>query len=295
MIHDGDPCPRHHTPGKLEARRARADRQTLCRSGFHPWQLLTDRRFDVKAGKLLTAEVCSRCCGETDPPHVTAALRRIDLYPGRGGSLSRREPSSAVRRKSLGCTSPASAAVTAASSPSTPSGAPMPALPRHRSPRAATRPQRQRGPRAADRHRPRPRPRHPHRHPRRRHHHARPRLRPRCANASSRPSSPTPASTLRTSKGAVKTGYRDVRDLIVAVGTPRAKRRPVDLLHLRRPETNRRGQGPPGQPHESQLRPPRPKDRHRQSDTGLTEVRLRPQPPTSSARSPPTAAPRTRP
>ena len=44
-----------------EARRARADRQTLCRSGFHKWQLLTDRRFDVKAGKLLTAERCRRC------------------------------------------------------------------------------------------------------------------------------------------------------------------------------------------------------------------------------------------
>ena len=43
------------------ARRARADRQTLCRSGFHKWQLLTDRRFDVKAGKLLTAERCRRC------------------------------------------------------------------------------------------------------------------------------------------------------------------------------------------------------------------------------------------
>ncbi len=44
-----------------EARRARADRQTLCRSGFHKWQLVTDRRFDVKQGKLLTAERCRRC------------------------------------------------------------------------------------------------------------------------------------------------------------------------------------------------------------------------------------------
>ena len=61
------------------ARRARADRQTLCRSGFHKWQLVADRRFadgtearatvqgragcgfDVKAGKLLTAERCRRC------------------------------------------------------------------------------------------------------------------------------------------------------------------------------------------------------------------------------------------
>ena len=61
------------------ARRARADRRTLCRSGFHKWQVLTDRRFadgtearaavqgctgggfDVKQGKLLTVERCRRC------------------------------------------------------------------------------------------------------------------------------------------------------------------------------------------------------------------------------------------
>ncbi len=43
------------------ARRARADHQTLCRSGFHKWQLVADRHFDVKRGKLLTAERCRRC------------------------------------------------------------------------------------------------------------------------------------------------------------------------------------------------------------------------------------------
>ena len=43
------------------ARRTRADRQTLCRSGFHKWQVLADRRFDVKQGKLLTVERCRRC------------------------------------------------------------------------------------------------------------------------------------------------------------------------------------------------------------------------------------------
>ncbi len=43
------------------ARRARADRRTLCRSGFHKWQVMADRRFDVKEGKLLTAERCRRC------------------------------------------------------------------------------------------------------------------------------------------------------------------------------------------------------------------------------------------
>ncbi len=44
-----------------EARRARADRQTLCRSGFHKWRVETGGRFDVKQGKLLTVERCRRC------------------------------------------------------------------------------------------------------------------------------------------------------------------------------------------------------------------------------------------
>ncbi len=44
-----------------EARRARADRQTLCRSGFHRWQVETHARFDVREGKLLTVERCRRC------------------------------------------------------------------------------------------------------------------------------------------------------------------------------------------------------------------------------------------
>ena len=50
----------------------------------------------------------------------------------------------------------------------------------------------------------------------------------------------------------------------------------MDLLHLRRLEADRRGQGPPGQPHESQLRPPRPKDQHRQPRHRRNRVRLRP-------------------
>src|SRR3569623_2840819 len=33
----------------------------LCRSGFHKWEVLTERRFDVKQGKLLTASRCARC------------------------------------------------------------------------------------------------------------------------------------------------------------------------------------------------------------------------------------------
>ena len=44
-----------------DARRLRADHKTLCRSGFHKWQVETNGRFDVKQGKLLTVEHCHRC------------------------------------------------------------------------------------------------------------------------------------------------------------------------------------------------------------------------------------------
>jgi hypothetical protein len=47
------------------ARKARRQRRaagvTLCRNGFHKWTTVTERRFEVHAGKLLTAERCPRC------------------------------------------------------------------------------------------------------------------------------------------------------------------------------------------------------------------------------------------
>lgn len=56
---------RMNTIIKLDsARRTRADRKTLCRSGFHKWQVEANARFDVKRGKLLTAKRCRRG-GET--------------------------------------------------------------------------------------------------------------------------------------------------------------------------------------------------------------------------------------
>jgi hypothetical protein len=42
-------------------KRARADRKTLCSSGFHKWQVATEKRFDVKQGKLVSTERCLRC------------------------------------------------------------------------------------------------------------------------------------------------------------------------------------------------------------------------------------------
>lgn len=34
---------------------------TLCRNGFHKWAIETEKRFDVKQGKLITAARCARC------------------------------------------------------------------------------------------------------------------------------------------------------------------------------------------------------------------------------------------
>lgn len=44
-----------------KARQKRADGKTLCSSGFHKWQLLSGQRFDVKQGRLVSAERCKRC------------------------------------------------------------------------------------------------------------------------------------------------------------------------------------------------------------------------------------------
>jgi hypothetical protein len=42
-------------------RQALAKGKTLCRSGFHKWQVEKEGRLDVKQGKLLTTEHCTRC------------------------------------------------------------------------------------------------------------------------------------------------------------------------------------------------------------------------------------------
>ncbi len=39
----------------------RAEGKTLCTSGFHKWDVVTARKFDVKQGKLVTTERCTRC------------------------------------------------------------------------------------------------------------------------------------------------------------------------------------------------------------------------------------------
>jgi hypothetical protein len=35
--------------------------KTLCKSGFHKWAVESNKRFDVRLGKLITSYVCTRC------------------------------------------------------------------------------------------------------------------------------------------------------------------------------------------------------------------------------------------
>lgn len=34
---------------------------TLCKRGFHRWEVIKDQNFDVKLGKLVTVYKCARC------------------------------------------------------------------------------------------------------------------------------------------------------------------------------------------------------------------------------------------
>ena len=44
-----------------KVKQRRAEGKTLCSSGFHKWQLLAEKRFDVKQGKLFSTPRCERC------------------------------------------------------------------------------------------------------------------------------------------------------------------------------------------------------------------------------------------
>ena len=35
--------------------------RTLCRNGFHKWEIVQDKQFDVKQGRLVTLYRCKRC------------------------------------------------------------------------------------------------------------------------------------------------------------------------------------------------------------------------------------------
>jgi hypothetical protein len=44
-----------------KVKQKRAEGKTLCGSGFHKWEIVGERRFDVKQGKLVSTERCKRC------------------------------------------------------------------------------------------------------------------------------------------------------------------------------------------------------------------------------------------
>ncbi|NNL99148.1 MAG: hypothetical protein HKO62_00265 [Gammaproteobacteria bacterium] len=48
-------------PGARARRSRKARNKTLCKSGFHKWEADKHRQFDVKQGKLVTLERCTRC------------------------------------------------------------------------------------------------------------------------------------------------------------------------------------------------------------------------------------------
>ena len=39
----------------------KAHGNTLCRSNLHKWKVVTERKFDVKQGRLVTVSRCERC------------------------------------------------------------------------------------------------------------------------------------------------------------------------------------------------------------------------------------------
>jgi len=41
--------------------KGKAEGKTLCKSGFHKWKVVTEKKFDVKQGKLITSLRCQRC------------------------------------------------------------------------------------------------------------------------------------------------------------------------------------------------------------------------------------------
>jgi len=46
---------------KKPSLKEKAEGKTLCKSGFHRWKVVTEKKFDVKQGKLVTLRRCERC------------------------------------------------------------------------------------------------------------------------------------------------------------------------------------------------------------------------------------------
>jgi hypothetical protein len=47
-------------PNAKSRKKIMTKKKTLCRSGFHKWEVDNSKQFDVKQGRLATTERCSR-------------------------------------------------------------------------------------------------------------------------------------------------------------------------------------------------------------------------------------------
>ena len=51
-------------PFRQRSKNNKSEGKTLCKNGFHKWEVDQAKQFDVKQGKLVTIKRCARC-GET--------------------------------------------------------------------------------------------------------------------------------------------------------------------------------------------------------------------------------------
>jgi hypothetical protein len=54
---------------KKPSARQKHQGNTLCRNGFHKWEIVQEKQFDVKQGKLVTVYRCHRCGVERAEAH----------------------------------------------------------------------------------------------------------------------------------------------------------------------------------------------------------------------------------
>jgi len=46
---------------RLNKKKKNAKGNIMCKNNHHKWQIQKEQQFDVKSGKLVTVEKCSRC------------------------------------------------------------------------------------------------------------------------------------------------------------------------------------------------------------------------------------------
>jgi len=46
---------------KKKTAKEKHGKKIMCKSGFHKWEVVTEQKFDVKQGKLVSVYKCKRC------------------------------------------------------------------------------------------------------------------------------------------------------------------------------------------------------------------------------------------